>query len=78
MKCYEECRKDEKDCKVNGCRYWINHSEYLNCTHIAVENNGAMRLREVGNRLNLTPSRVKQIENEALSKFSKRLKVLNI
>ena len=78
MKCYDECTKDKKSCRVNDCRYWIEHSEDLNSTHIAIQKNGDMKLREVGERLNLTPSRIKQIESEAISKFSKRLKVLNI
>ena len=56
MKCYDECRKDKKSCRVNDCRYWIEHSEDLNCTHIAIQKNGDMKLREVGERLNLTPS----------------------
>ena len=78
MKCYEECRKYKQKCKVGDCRLWIDSPEDFNCTELAVQKNGPMRLREIGERLNLTPSRIKQIENKAVAKVSKTFKRLNI
>ena len=78
MKCYEECRKHKKKCKVKECRLWIDYPMDLNCTEIAVQKNGNLCLREIGERLNLTPSRIKQIENKAVAKVSKSFKRLNI
>jgi len=78
MKCYEECRMKRQKCLVKDCRLWIDYSEDLNCTEIAVQKNGDMRLREIGERLNLTPSRIKQIENKAIAKVARNFKRLNI
>ena len=78
MKCYTECRIMNKACKVKTCRLWIDYPEDLNCTEIAVQKEGQMVLRKVGERLNLTPSRIKQIENVALAKVTKTFKKLNI
>ena len=78
MKCYTECRMKKKCCQVKDCRLWIDHSDDLNCTEIAVQKGGHMVLREIATRLHLTPSRIKQIENKALSKVSKTFKKLNI
>jgi DNA-directed RNA polymerase specialized sigma subunit len=41
-----------------------------------VQKNDKLVFREIGERLKLTPSRVKQIENEALSKLNTKLNVL--
>jgi len=73
MNCYDECRKKKKCCQVKECRLWIDHSEDLNCTEIAVQKNDKLVFREIGDRLKLTPSRVKQIESAALKKLSSRM-----
>jgi|TARA_R110002020_G_scaffold115843_3_gene265989 hypothetical protein len=78
MKCYTECKIKNKRCQVKDCRLWIEHPDDLNCTEIAVQKGGQMVLREIAERLHLTPSRIKQIENKALSKVSKTFKKLNI
>ena len=78
MKCYTECRIRKRACKVKECRLWIDYPEDLNCTEIAVQKEGDMTLMKIGNRLNLTPSRIKQIENKAVAKVSKTFKKLNI
>jgi hypothetical protein len=72
MKCYELCHKHQVECPNKECRLWIEYSEDLNCTALAVQKNSKMILQEVGERLKLTPSRIKQIENSALKKMKIR------
>ena len=71
--CYNECLFKKHECQVSYCRLWIDYPEDLNCTEIAVMKNDKLVLREVGERLKLTPSRIKQIEGEALKKLVKNL-----
>ena len=73
MNCYDECRKKNKKCRVKDCRLWINYPKDLNCTEIAVQKKDKLVFREIGDRLQLTPSRVKQIETGALKKLNTRL-----
>ena len=76
MKCYDVCKLTDKSCKDKGCRLWIDYKKDYNCTEISVQKNDKLVFREIGERLKLTPSRVKQIENEALSKLNTKLNVL--
>jgi len=78
MMCYTECRSRKQPCKVKECRLWIDYPEDLNCTEIAVQKEGDMTLMKIGERLKLTPSRIKQIENKAIDRVSKTFKKLNI
>ena len=75
MKCHEECMKNNVACGEKSCRLWIDFSSDLNCTEISVQKGGKMTLREVGERLKVTPSRIKQIETKALSKLTSRLPI---
>ena len=52
---------------------WINYPEDLNCTEIAVQKNDKLVFREIGDRLQLTPSRIKQVETGALKKLQIRM-----
>lgn len=76
MKCYDVCNLTGKACKNKDCRLWIDYKKDYNCTEISVQKNDKLVFREIGERLKLTPSRVKQIENEALSKLNSKLNVL--
>jgi hypothetical protein len=67
--CSEACSSLNEECPNNDCRYWINYPEDLNCTHIAIEKNGAMTLRDVAKRLDCSFVRVKQIEDTTLEKI---------
>ena len=78
MKCYTKCKLTGNLCQVKECRLWIDYPDDLNCTEIATQKEGSMVLRKVGERLQLTPSRIKQIENKAIAKVSKVFKKLNI
>ena len=73
MNCYDECKIKNKKCRVKQCRLWINYPKDLNCTEIAVQKKDKLVFREIGDRLQLTPSRVKQIESAALKKLNTRL-----
>jgi len=78
MKCYEECKIKKRCCSETLCRLWIDYATDLNCTELAVQKEGDMILRKIAERLHLTPSRIKQIENQAISKATKALEKLNI
>lgn len=76
-KCVKDVRETNLACLEDACRYWINYSDDLNCTHIAIHKHGAMKLKEIGDRMHLTAARIKQIETDTLKKTKKRLRVLN-
>ena len=78
MKCYEECKVNKRSCREKSCRFWIDYPKDLNCTEIAIQKEGDMLLREVAARLHVTPSRIKQIENQAIRKATKTLAKLKI
>ena len=71
--CMEECRKDKNPCKRENCRYWMSFSDDLNCSLIAAEDHGPMTLEDISKRMGLTLVRVKQIQDEALTKMKKRI-----
>jgi len=78
MKCYTKCRVTNAPCQVKDCRLWIDYADDLNCVEIAVQKEDKFTLSKVGKRLNLTPSRIKQIEKQAVAKIAKTFKKLNI
>lgn len=79
MKCHELCEKYKVSCPNKECRLWIEYGEDFNCTNISVQKYGKLIFQDIGKRLNLTPSRIKQIENAALKKMKIRAhKSLNI
>ena len=70
-KCAQECQLKKRCCKEEECRYWIEYKEDFNCSLISIHNNGNMTLREVGDRLQISFVRVKQIEDKAIKKLMK-------
>ena len=57
----------------------VEYGEDFNCTNISVQKHGKLIFQDIGKRLSLTPSRIKQIENAALKKMKIRAhKSLNI
>ena len=72
MKCANLCSKYDVTCPNKGCTMWINYKNDLNCTLLAIEGNKEMTLNEVAKRLNLSIVRVKQIQDAALQKLSKK------
>ena len=71
--CKELCKDKGIECPIADCRHWIDFKDDLNCTLIAVDNNGRMTLREVGDRLGISFVRVKQIEDKAQKKILKKI-----
>lgn len=78
MDCINETVKSKSPCQQKDCRYHIEYSKELNCCHISIMKNGSLKLQEVGDRLNITAARVKQIEEETLLKISKKKSLLKI
>jgi len=72
--CVEACVELDESCPNQECRNWINAENDLNCVRVAVANNGPMTLRQVAEKLGCSFVRVKQIEDEALSKIKSYLK----
>ena len=77
MKCYEICQNSKITCKQKDCRCWMDYEKDLNCTIVAVRRHGSLTLREIGERLSLSFVRIKQIQDKALKKLSKRLQNIN-
>jgi len=73
IECAQRCCDLNVACPIKECRQWIDYKDDLNCVQIAVKKNGAMKLKEIGERLQLTPARVQQIEKGILAKLKKLL-----
>jgi len=71
-KCFEVCKSGNMPCSKIECRQWINYRNDLNCTIVAVENNGDMTLKEIAKRLQVSIVRAKQIQDKALRKLQKK------
>jgi hypothetical protein len=75
-KCTLKCIELETECPNTDCRYWVEHADSLNCTFVAIEKNGDMDLRTVGNIIGVSFIRIKQIQDKAVLKINKVLKIL--
>lgn len=75
-KCTAKCIELQTDCPNDDCRYWVKHEASLNCSFIAIEKNGNMDLRSIGDIIGVSFVRVKQIQDNALVKISKSLTIL--
>ena len=71
--CATECLSAERECSEEGCRYWINYEDDLNCSLISIGRNGRMTLQQIADRLGISVVRVLQIERKAKSKLKKQL-----
>ena len=76
-KCTLKCIELLTDCPNVDCRYWIEHKNSLNCTFVAIEKNGEMDLRTVGEIIVVSFVRIKQIQDKAVEKVNKLLKILD-
>ena len=76
-KCSKICQENNVECPNTDCRYWVDHQNSLNCTFIAIDNNGEMDLRTIGDIMGVSFVRIKQIQDKAIVKINKALKVLN-
>ena len=77
-KCFEVCRNGNIACTKVECRQWINYKNDLNCTIVAVENNGDMTLKDVAERLQVSIVRAKQIQDKALRKLQKKSRIWEV
>ena len=71
IECAKKCSELNVSCPVKDCRLWIDYEEDLNCVNIAIDKNGAMKLRQVAERCGVTTARAPQIEKAALPKLKK-------
>ena len=71
IECAKKCSELNVSCPVKDCRQWIDYEEDLNCVDIAIDKNGAMKLRQVAERCGVTTARAQQIEKAALPKLKK-------
>tara|TARA_R110000824_G_scaffold277546_1_gene465749 strand:- start:2541 stop:2783 length:243 start_codon:yes stop_codon:yes gene_type:complete len=69
--CCNCCIVNGVGCPIDDCDQWIDYEDDLNCALIAIEKNGAMTLREIADRLDISFVRVKQIQDKAFSKLRK-------
>lgn len=74
--CSSACVVNEVQCPFKECKYWINHQGDLNCDLIAINRNGEMTLRQIAERLGVSFVRIKQIEEQALKKLTKRMSII--
>jgi hypothetical protein len=71
--CAQECIMKDNACGNKSCRQWIKYKNDLNCTLVAINQNGRMTLEEVGKRLSISYARVNQIEKGAIKKLQKKV-----
>ena len=71
IECAKKCSELNVSCPVKDCRLWLDYEEDLNCVNIAIDKNGAMKLRQVAERCGVTTARAQQIEKAALPKLKK-------
>lgn len=68
-KCSQACLNNNIECEFSDCEHWINFEKDNNCDLISIKKNGALTLRQVGERLGISYVRVKQIEDSAIKKI---------
>ena len=67
--CAKKCYSSGAPCNSDGCKYWIPYEKEQNCSLISIEENGAMTLEEVGERIGLSFVRISQIEKKIKEKL---------
>ena len=67
--CTKLCLKQSQKCINTDCRYWIDHEEEFNCTFVSILLNEQMTLKQIGERLNISTVRAKQILDRTLKKI---------
>ena len=73
MKCFNLHDECDVACDKKECRQWIDYDDDLNCTILAIKNNGGdpMTLRQISDRIGVSFVRIKQIEDELKNKLAK-------
>jgi hypothetical protein len=78
LKCINDVVDANEACKNCECRHWIEYPDDLNCVHVTVQKHGSLKFQDIGERLNVSAARIKQIEQESLKKISKNKSLLRI
>jgi|10_taG_2_1085330.scaffolds.fasta_scaffold68862_2 hypothetical protein len=76
--CIEECIITDTSCGNTNCKYWLEHPEDLNCMFVSIQKNGAHTLQQIGDRLNISAVRVKQIQDKAFLKMKSFVKNFDV
>lgn len=74
--CVDTCKESSVKCENANCRYWINYGEDLNCCFVSIDKRGEMDLRTIGDIMGVSFVRIKQIQDAAMVKIHKALKVI--
>ncbi len=74
--CSKACKDNDEPCPFNECKHHITYEKDFNCDLISVDRHGEMTLRDIADRIGVSFVRVKQIEDAALKKLSKKLGIL--
>ena len=74
--CSDVCKEKNVECPNNDCRYWIDYEQDLNCCFVSIDKRGEMDLRTIGDIMGVSFVRIKQIQDKAMSKIHKALKVI--
>lgn len=73
--CSQACIDNEVACHIKECEFWIKYENDNNCDLISIKKHGQLTLREVGERLGVSYVRIKQIEDAAIKKIKKNVKL---
>jgi hypothetical protein len=66
--CYQRVQNDFGRCKRVDCKFYINCSQFRNCSVIAADT-GPMTLQEIGDIFGITRMRICQIQKRAIQKL---------
>ena len=69
MKCFTYNKKNNKNCEIKNCRYWIQKSDNCNCGIIFANSSKSITLEEIGEIFKVTRMRICQIEKEVIRKL---------
>ena len=75
--CSTACISNDVECPFKECKHWIEYPGDHNCDLISIEKNGGMTLRDIADRLKVSFVRIKQIEDLAIKKLTKKLGIIN-
>lgn len=75
--CFDVHEIENKSCKNENCRFWINCKSHNNCTVVAAKQ-GPMTLQEIGEIFGVTRMRICQLEKKIVLKLNQIVKRANI
>jgi len=63
------CKCDE--CDKEDCRNYIDYDEDEDCVLVSIHKHDNLTLEQVGDRLDLSAERIRQIQNKAIEKIKR-------